>query len=161
MSVYGELCEPLQNHLVAKDWIPTPIQNVAIRPLLSGHDRLLVAPTGSGKTEAAILPLLSSCYSEDWGPMSILYVTPLRALNRDIDRRLEGLTDVVELKIGLRHGDTPQSERNKQSRKPPPLLVTTPETMQIMLTGSRLRGHLKNVRAIIVDEVHEMASSER
>ena len=93
--------------------------------------------------------------------MSILYVTPLRALNRDIDRRLEGLTNILEMKIGLRHGDTPQSERNKQSRKPPHLLVTTPETMQIMLTGSRLREHLKNVRAIIVDEVHEMAASER
>ena len=161
MSVYGELCEPLKKHLDAQGWAPTPIQNVAIKPLLSGHDRLLVAPTGSGKTEAAILPILSKCYTDDWGPMSILYVTPLRALNRDIDRRLEGLTDILQLKIGLRHGDTSQSERNKQSRKPPHLLVTTPETMQIMLTGSRLREHLKNVRAIIVDEVHEMAASER
>ena len=61
MSVYGELCEPLQNHLDTQGWTPTPIQDVAIKPLLSGHDRLLVAPTGSGKTEAAILPALSKC----------------------------------------------------------------------------------------------------
>ena len=138
MSVYEQLCEPLRAHLVSQDWTPTPIQEVAIEPLLSGQERVLVAPTGSGKTEAAVLPILSNCYSQEWGPMSILYVTPLRALNRDIDRRLEGLAAVANLEVGLRHGDTPQSVRNKQSRKPPHLLVTTPETLQIMLTGKRL-----------------------
>ena len=161
MSVYEQLCEPLRTHLQSQKWIPTPIQDVAIEPLLSGQDRVLVAPTGSGKTEAAVLPILSACYSQEWGRMSILYVTPLRALNRDIDRRLEGLAAVANLEVGLRHGDTSQSERNKQSRKPPHLLVTTPETLQIMLTGKRLRGHLRNVRAIIVDEVHDLAASER
>ena len=161
MSVYDGLCEPLRAHLNSQSWTPTPIQVEAIESLLSGHDRVLVAPTGSGKTEAAVLPILSACYSQDWGRMSILYVTPLRALNRDIDRRLGGLASVVDLEVGLRHGDTSQSERNRQSRKPPHLLVTTPETLQIMLTGKRLRSHLQNVRAIIVDEVHEVASSER
>ena len=161
MSVYEHLCDPLRRHLNSQNWIPTPIQEVAIEPLLSGQDRVLVASTGSGKTEAAVLPILSTCHSEDWGRMSILYVTPLRALNRDIDRRLEGLAAIVNLEVGLRHGDTPQSERNRQSRKPPHLLVTTPETLQIMLTGKRLREHLRNVRAIIVDEVHEVAASER
>ena len=161
MSVYELLCEPLRAHLKSQKWVPTPIQDVAIEPLLSGQDRVLVAATGSGKTEAAVLPILSACHSQEWGRMSILYVTPLRALNRDIDRRLEGLAAVVNLEVGLRHGDTPQSERNRQSRKPPHLLVTTPETLQIMLTGKRLREHLRNVRAIIVDEVHDLAASER
>ena len=161
MSIYEILCDPLRTHLESKKWIPTPIQNAAIEPLLSGEDRILVASTGSGKTEAAVLPILSACYSQEWGRMSILYVTPLRALNRDIDRRMEGLAAIAGLEVGLRHGDTPQSERNRQSRKPPHLLVTTPETLQIMLTGSRLREHLQNVRAIIVDEVHEVAASER
>ncbi len=114
MSVYESLCEPLKAHLESQGWVPTPIQEAAIESLLSGQDRVLVAPTGSGKTEAAVLPILSACYSQEWGPMSILYVTPLRALNRDIDRRLEGLASVVNLKVGLRHGDTTQSERNRQ-----------------------------------------------
>ena len=129
MSVYGMLCKPLTEHLHSEKWEPTPIQQVAIEPLLAGKDRLLVAPTGSGKTEAAVLPILSSCYSQQWGRMSILYVTPLRALNRDIDRRLDGLAKLLGLTVGLRHGDTPQAERNRQSKNPPHLLVTTPETL--------------------------------
>ena len=161
MSVYEKLCEPLQNHLITQNWKPTPIQNSSTIPILNGKSRLLVAPTGSGKTEAAVLPLLSSCYTNEWGPMSILYVTPLRALNRDIDRRLEQLGKEVGISVGLRHGDTSQAERTRQSKKPPHLLITTPETLQIMFTGSRLREHLRNVRAIIVDEVHEVAASER
>ncbi len=161
MSVYDGLCEPLRAYLESQKWIPTPIQDAAIDSLLSGQDRVLVAATGSGKTEAAVLPILSACYSQEWGRMSILYVTPLRALNRDIDRRLGVLASITNLEVGLRHGDTTQSERNRQSRKPPHLLVTTPETLQIMMTGSRLRVHLQNVRAIIVDEVHEVAASER
>lgn len=161
MSVYEMLCQPLNEHLNSQNWKPTPIQEVALEPLITGNDRLLVAPTGSGKTEAAVLPILSECYTQEWGRMSILYVTPLRALNRDIDRRLEGLAGVLGLTVGLRHGDTPQAERNRQSKKPPHLLVTTPETLQIMLTGKRLREHLRNVHAIIIDEVHELASSER
>ena len=91
MSVYEMLCQPLDEHLRSQGWEPTPIQQVSIEPLLLGKDRLLIAPTGSGKTEAAVLPILSACYSQQWGRMSILYVTPLRALNRDIDRRLEGI----------------------------------------------------------------------
>ena len=99
MSVYEMLCQPLDEHLRSQGWEPTPIQQVSIEPLLLGKDRLLIAPTGSGKTEAAVLPILSACYSQQWGRMSILYVTPLRALNRDIDRRLEGLAGVLGLTV--------------------------------------------------------------
>ena len=115
---------------------------------------------GSGKRRRLFYPFLSLPNAELGSNVDSLCYT-LRALNRDIDRRLEGLATVAGLTVGLRHGDTPQSERNRQSKTPPHLLVTTPETLQIMMTGKRLREHLKNVHAIIVDEVHELAASER
>ena len=153
---------PLVSDLIKElGWELTPIQQESMPGLLGGGHRLLLAPTGSGKTEAAVLPLVSRALSEEWKGLSILYVTPLRALNRDIDRRLGIMLEPLGLTVGLRHGDTPQSERTRQSRSPPNLLVTTPETLQIMLLGSRLRQHLAGVRAIVIDEVHDLAASER
>ena len=160
-GVFSLLHEKLQKTLTARQWKPTPIQESAIPDIIDGKDRLLIAPTGSGKTLSAILPILHRCISEDWEPLSILYITPLRALNRDVDRRLQDIADSVGLRVGLRHGDTTQSERAKQVRKPPHLLVTTPETFQLMFTGKNLRGLLKTVNAVIVDEVHDLAASER
>ena len=161
MSDWGLLHSKIIQIVEHKDWIPTPIQSNSIPIILEGKDALLVAPTGSGKTESAILPLLSRALSEKWQESSILYITPLRALNRDIDRRLPQLLEPLNLSVALRHGDTPNSERQRQSKKPPHLWITTPETLQIMLLGSRLREHLSNIKAIIVDEVHDLAASER
>ena len=160
-GVFSLLHEKLQKTLTARQWKPTPIQESAIPDIIGGKDRLLIAPTGSGKTLSAILPILHRCISEDWEPLSILYITPLRALNRDVDRRLQDIAESVGLRVGLRHGDTTQSERARQVRKPPHLLVTTPETFQLMFTGKNLRGLLKTVNAVIVDEVHDLAASER
>ena len=142
-------------------WTLTPIQNESMAEIVDGKHRLLLAPTGSGKTEAAVLPLASRALEEGWEGLSILYVTPLRALNRDIDRRLAEMLEPLGLSVGLRHGDTSQKERTRQSRNPPNLLVTTPETTQIMLLGSRLRQHLAGLKAIVLDEVHDLAASER
>lgn len=151
----------VQNLITQLGWKLTPIQEEATIDLCKGNDRLLVAPTGSGKTEAAILPVVSRALEEKWEGLSILYITPLRALNRDIDRRLSRLLEPLGLTVGLRHGDTTQKERTKQSKNPPNLLVTTPETTQIMMLGSRLRKHLSSVKVIILDEIHDLAGSER
>ena len=160
-GVFSKLAESLQKALDEKGWTPTPVQQVTQDEISSGGDRLIVAPTGSGKTMAAMLPLLDRCLSEGWQGMSILYITPLRALNRDVDRRLEEITTAVGLRLGLRHGDTTQSERTKQVRKPPNVMITTPETFQIMFTGSKLRELLRSVRAVVIDELHDMADGER
>ena len=160
-GVFSLLHENLQKALTARNWQPTPIQNSAIPEIINGKSRLLIAPTGSGKTLSAILPILHRCIAEDWQPLSVLYITPLRALNRDVDRRLQEIADSVGLQVGLRHGDTTQSERAKQVRKPPHILVTTPETFQLMFTGKNLRKLLATVKAVIVDEVHDLAASER
>ncbi len=160
-GVFANLHESLQKALDLRGWIPTPVQQVTQADIAAGLDRLVIAPTGSGKTMAAILPLLDRCLKNDWQGMSILYITPLRALNRDVDRRLDEITKAVGLKLGLRHGDTTQSERTKQVKNPPNLMITTPETFQLMFTGSRLRLLLKDVKAVVIDEIHEMADGER
>jgi ATP-dependent helicase Lhr and Lhr-like helicase len=139
----------------------TEIQRLAI-PLLGGDsDALLISPTGTGKTEAALLPLLTRRLAEPTPPISILYVTPLRALNRDLEHRLVSLVREIGLSAAVRHGDTTASARLAQSRSPPDLLLTTPETLQILLVGQRLREGLRNVRTVVVDEIHELVGSDR
>ena len=172
-NTLARLCENEMNEFELLDWRlreelkkrgitePTEPQIKAIPAILSGEHVLLVAPTGIGKTEAAMLPVLHKLASSTKGGVRCVYVTPLRALNRDLLRRLKEFGEAVDLKVAVRHGDTSQSERTAQSKSPPDILITTPETLQIMFTGRILRQHLAHVKFVIVDEIHELAEDER
>ena len=144
---------------------PSDIQQIAIPPILRGENVLVIAPTGTGKTLASILPIFNMFLEQRSAAatkgISILYVTPLRALNRDIVRRLTDIGKELDIRVQVRHGDTPTSTRATQARSPPEMLVTTPETLQAILPGKRMREHLKSVRWVVIDEVHELATDER
>lgn len=164
-EVVSMLAEPVAKLVLEKGLMPlTEPQLMGIPEILQGNNVLIVAPTGIGKTEAAILPILSMMLRERVNVKNgvfLLYITPLRALNRDLVERISWWASRLDFKLSVRHGDTPSSERRTQSLSPPHILVTTPETFQILLIGSRLRTHLKNVRWVVVDELHELASDKR
>ncbi len=156
----------------------TPPQRLALPEILNGKNVLISAPTGSGKTLAAFLTLLNFLFDlgekgELNNEIYVLYVSPLRALNNDIKRNLmeplKGIRKITEekgielpeVRVAVRTGDTPQSERSKMLRKTPHILITTPETIAIVLSAPKFREKLKSVRFVVVDEIHELADSKR
>lgn len=165
---------------------PTPVQEGAWRAIADGENALVVAPTGSGKTLAAFLWSLNSlveragqqalpidgAQTSTHGGVRVLYISPLKALGVDVEHNLRaplgGIArvaqrlgrDMPDISVGVRSGDTPQSERNRQLRKPPDILITTPESLYLMLT-SKAAGILKTVDTVIVDEIHALAGTKR
>jgi len=141
---------------------PTEPQQKAIPKILDGRNVLLISPTATGKTEAAFLPVLSMLLQAEKTPgIKVLYITPLRALNRDMLERLEWWCNNLDIKLAIRHGDTDTKERTRQSRSPPDILITTPETLQAILSGWILRQHVQSLKWVIIDEVHELSDTKR
>ncbi len=165
-NTFAQLHKPIRTHLERVGLEePSDIQRIAIPSILEGKNVLVIAPTGTGKTLASVLPIFNMFLERrstgETKGISILYITPLRALNRDIVRRLTEIGKELDIKVQVRHGDTPTSTRTNQAKSPPEMLVTTPETLQAILPGRRMREHLKGVRWVVVDEIHELATDER
>lgn len=156
----------------------TPPQRYAVKEIHEGQNTLISSPTGSGKTLSAFLASLNELFLlakqgqlED--KVYVLYVSPLKALNNDIERNLqEPLKEIYELaakkgmelprvRVGVRTGDTPQKERQAQVRKPPHILITTPESLAILLIAPKFSLALRDIRYIIVDEIHSLADNKR
>ncbi len=140
----------------------TDIQKKAIPVILQKKDSLIIAPTGSGKTECSVIPIFSMIKeSKKLGKIKALYITPLRALNRDVFRRITRYAQNDGLTIEIRHGDTSQSARKKITKDPPSVLITTPETLVILLTQKKMLEAFSELEWIVIDEVHELLASER
>ncbi len=140
-----------------------PMQERAIGPVLDGKHALLGAPTAGGKTEAAVLPLLSRMIEEHWGGLSILYVCPLRALLNNLVPRVAGYCELLGRTAAVWHGDVGDAQRKRILAEPPDVLLTTPESVEAMFLSKRVdAGHLLgSVRALVVDEIHAFAGDDR
>jgi len=149
---------------------PTAVQQAAWPVIASGAHALITAPTGSGKTLTAFLWSLNRFANKDWqvGATRLLYVSPLKALNNDIQRNLlEPLNELSAegimsgIKVQTRSGDTSQNDRQRMLRKPPDILITTPESLTLLLTTTRGRLALSTVETLIIDEVHSLVDNRR
>ena len=148
---------------------PTAAQLEAWPAIASGRHALLSAPTGAGKTLAAFLVFIDRLKAraergELGDGVRVIYISPLRALAADIRenliRPLEGIGG-PELRVGMRTGDTPPAERQRMLRRPPQILITTPESLYILLTTAKGRAMLSTAEAVILDELHAMISTKR
>src|SRR3954449_12021969 len=151
-----------------KDWFlrsfdgPTQAQEQAWPAIARGENVLLSAPTGSGKTLAAFLWALDRLVAEPGEGTRLVYVSPLKALSYDIERNLRAPLKGIgaDVRVGIRTGDTPQRERQQMLKAPPDILITTPESLYLMLT-SRAQEFLGSAKWLIVDEVHAVARTKR
>src|SRR6201991_3395157 len=171
-------------HPVAAEWFltkfgsPTEPQTHGWPSILAGDATLISAPTGSGKTLAAFLvcidQLLREALSGQLAPATqVVYVSPLKALSNDVQKNLDGpLREIQqlamqrgylcpEIRTGVRTGDTPTKERAGMLRNPPHILVTTPESLYLLLTAGKSRENLRRVSTVLVDEIHAVADDKR
>ena len=165
MTPFDRLHPALQHHIVnSLGWSSLrPLQEAAIEPLLAGEHALLLAPTAGGKTEAGFFPLLSRMMSEGWSPLSLIYVCPLRALLNNLESRLYNYCSVVGRRVALWHGDVGDSARRRILSDPPDCLLTTPESLEVMLISRRTDKTrlFASLRCVIVDEIHAFAGDDR
>ncbi len=160
--VFEKLDPRIQNLLKEKGFDkPTNPQRHAIPLILEGKNVLIIGPTGHGKTEAALLPIFHQMLNSNIKPISLLYITPLKSLNRDMLSRIVWWARKLGFGVTVRHGDTTPHQRKLQVEHPDEIFIITPEQLQAMLTGKKIRDLLKNVRWIVVDELHELVESKR
>lgn len=165
MSVFARFAPRLQEAIVSRVGITSlrPVQEAAGAALLDGNNAVVLAPTAGGKTEAAIFPTLSLLMNEPPAAVGAIYIAPIKALLNNQAERLGTYTEMVGLGRFVWHGDTPTNARRKFLREPRELLMTTPESLEVMLVSTRVdeRKLFADLRVVIIDEVHAMAGTDR
>ena len=165
MTPFEALHPALRYHVVnTLGWTDLrPTQRDAIMPILAGENVLLLAPTAGGKTEAALLPLLSRMATEHWQGLSALYVCPLKALLNNLEPRLQRFASFAGLRAGLWHGDIGSAARKRLLDDPPEILLTTPESLEALMISVRVdhQRFLGSLRTVVVDEFHAFAGDDR
>lgn len=152
-----------------QDWQPFPFQEETWRAYLDGKSGLLNAPTGSGKTYALFMPILLEALNDEplqgkqKAGLRALWITPIRALTKDIQSAGQRAADELGLdwRIGIRTGDTKTSERTKQKKNAPQVLITTPESLHLLLAMKEYQKYFKNLKCVVIDEWHELLGSKR
>ena len=165
MSNFEQLHPALQHHIVnSLGWRELrPFQDAVIPSVLAGDHLVILAPTAGGKTESAFFPAMSRMLTEGWSGLSILYICPIKALLNNLDVRLERYCSLLGRRSTLWHGDVKQAARRRILREPPDCLLTTPESLEVMLVSATIdsRSLFSNLRLVIVDEIHAFAGDDR
>jgi ATP-dependent Lhr-like helicase len=165
VSPFEQLHPALQYHVVNTLGWPRlrPVQELAIEATLAGDNLIVLAPTAGGKTEAAFLPLLSLTLSEGWSGLSVLYVSPIKALLNNQQERLQRYYGMVGRRADVWHGDVTSTRKRRLAADPPDCLLTTPESLEVMLVSGGVRQErlFAGVRALVIDEVHAFAADDR
>ena len=140
-----------------------PVQHQSIAPIVEGHNVVILAPTAGGKTEACFFPILSQLLTQQWGGLSVLYLSPIRALLNNQMLRLERLFGMIGHRAGVWHGDIAQSVKGRMREDPPTALLTTPESLEAMLMSTKMQAptFFKDLRVVVIDEVHAFAGDDR
>jgi len=165
MSDYSNFKNWILNWMDSKDWKPQKFQSEAWKEVLKGQSGLINAPTGSGKTLSLLPAILwpTINHSKKINHLICLWITPLRSLSQQIKISIEEfLTDNnLNLSVGVRNGDTSAKERNKQRNKLPNILVTTPESLQLIISSKDWKNKFSFINTVVVDEWHELIGSKR
>jgi ATP-dependent helicase Lhr and Lhr-like helicase len=165
MNEFERLHPALQHHIVnALGWRDLrPVQALSITAYLDGANLIILAPTAGGKTEAAFFPVLSQMLTESWEGLSVLYVSPIKALLKNQEHRLARYFQLVGRRSACWHGDTPQSEKRQIVADPPDCLLSTPESLEALLVSAKIdHAHFfQNVRTVVIDELHAFAGDDR
>lgn len=165
MSEFDKLHPALQHHIVnSLGWTGLrPLQEATIQPVLDGEHAILLAPTAGGKTEAAIFPIFSRMLTDNWNGLSVLYICPIKALLNNLEERLSYYGHLLGRSVGVWHGDVSASRKAKIIADPPDILLTTPESLEVMLVSGRIehQSFFANIRSVVIDEVHAFAGDDR